>query len=131
MNVTGLNKKNYVKRSNRNVVIPWDDPYPNINATLSEDQQILLKSLNLIEAAKTMTEEMKKKQSNRVSSASTSKSIKFQGDDKDSTSSSGPSSILKSRSSTKLSGNVDHLNHSCLSLLTIDSIQIPSAIISF
>jgi len=52
MNLTDTNRKNAIRRNERNLVIPWDDPYPNINATLSEDQQIFLKNLNLIEAKK-------------------------------------------------------------------------------
>lgn len=52
MNVTSLTRKNHIKKSSRNIIIPWDDPYPNINATLTEEQQIFLKSLNLMEAAK-------------------------------------------------------------------------------
>lgn len=55
---------------------------------------------------KELKEEIKKKHSenqNRVSSASTGKSIKFNDIDKDN-SSSGLSSILKSRPSTRMSG---------------------------
>ena len=50
MSLTEVNKKNYIRRSDRNLVIPWDDPYPNINAVLTEEQQIFLKTLNIIEA---------------------------------------------------------------------------------
>ena len=50
MSLTDVNKKNYIRRSDRNLVIPWDDPYPNINAVLTEEQQIFLKTLNIIEA---------------------------------------------------------------------------------
>ena len=50
MNLTDVTKKNSIKKNENNIVVPWDDPYPNITATLSEKQQIHLKSLNLIEA---------------------------------------------------------------------------------
>ena len=50
MNLTEVNKKNSIKRNERNIIVPWDDPYPNITATLSEEQQIHLKNLNLLEA---------------------------------------------------------------------------------
>lgn len=52
MNLTDVNRKNTIRKNERNLVIPWDDPYPNINATLTEDQQIFLKNLNLMEAKK-------------------------------------------------------------------------------
>ncbi len=52
MNLTETNRKNFIKRNERNIVIPWDDPYPNITATLTEEQQIYLKSLNIMEAKK-------------------------------------------------------------------------------
>ena len=50
MNLTDVTKKNSIKKNEHNIVVPWDDPYPNITATLSEKQQIHLKNLNLIEA---------------------------------------------------------------------------------
>jgi hypothetical protein len=50
MSLTDVTKKNSIKKNENNIVVPWDDPYPNITATLSEKQQIHLKSLNLIEA---------------------------------------------------------------------------------
>ena len=100
MSLTDVNRRGTIRRNERNLVIPWDDPYPNINATLTEDQQIFLKNLNLIEAKKELKEDLKKRAENRASSASTNKSIKF--NDKDS--SSGLSSILKSRPSTRMSG---------------------------
>ncbi len=52
MNLTDTNRRNTIRKNDRNLVIPWDDPYPNINAILSEDQQIFLKNLNLMEAKK-------------------------------------------------------------------------------
>lgn len=52
MNLTDVNKKNIIRRSDKNIIIPWDDPYPNITATLSEQQQIFLKTLNLLDAQK-------------------------------------------------------------------------------
>ena len=53
MNLTEVTKKNFVQRNdNQNYVIPWDDPYPNIQATLSEEKQIVLKSLNILDAKK-------------------------------------------------------------------------------
>ena len=99
MNLTDVNKRNYIKRNDKNEIIPWDDPYPNISATLSEEQQILLKSLKILDDKK----EFDEKKNARMSSASTTKSIKFQENEVDSPS---PSSILKSRSSTKLSGRL-------------------------
>jgi hypothetical protein len=30
-------------------VIPWDDPYPNINSTLSEENQLKLKTMTIAE----------------------------------------------------------------------------------
>lgn len=50
MNLTEVNKKNYIKQNEQNIIIPWDDPYPNITATLSEEQQKFLINLNLIDA---------------------------------------------------------------------------------
>lgn len=52
MNLTEVNKRNSIRRNEQNVIIPWDDPYPNISATLSEEQQIFLKNLNILEAKK-------------------------------------------------------------------------------
>lgn len=52
MNLTDVNKKNIIRRSDKNIILPWDDPYPNISATLSEQQQIFLKTLNLLDAQK-------------------------------------------------------------------------------
>lgn len=52
MNLTDVNKRNMIKKNAHNVIIPWDDPYPNISSTLSEEQQLFLKTLNLIEAKK-------------------------------------------------------------------------------
>lgn len=105
MNLTDVSKKNFIRKSSRNLTIPWDDPYPNIGATLSEEQQMFLQNLNKIEAKRGSEENNKKR--NASSASSTTKSIKFQDElaseslNKDS---SIPSSILKSRSSTKLSG---------------------------
>ena len=108
MNLTDVNQKSYIRKPNQNTVIPWDDPYPNISQTLSEEQQVLLKSLNLLEKKELSNLELKKKKENRISSASTNRSIKFHDElssdsllNKDT---SIPSSILKSRPSTKLSG---------------------------
>jgi hypothetical protein len=134
MNLTDVTKKNSIKKNEHNIVVPWDDPYPNITATLSEKQQIHLKNLNLIEAQgrkyiffryklklkvnfvhfrfKEINEELKKHKANtkdRISSASTTRSIKFNDEINDSDPKNElptPSSILKSRSSTKLSGNL-------------------------
>ena len=50
MSLTDVTKKNSIKKNENNIVVPWDDPYPNITATLREKQQIHLKSFNLIEA---------------------------------------------------------------------------------
>ncbi len=50
MNLTDVSRKNTIRKTERNLVIPWDDPYPNITSTLSEEQQVFLKNLNLIEA---------------------------------------------------------------------------------
>ena len=102
MNLTETNKRNLIKKTDKNVVIPWDDPYPNINSILNEEQQLFLKNLNTVENRKEQTEEAKKAR-NRISSASTNKSIKF-SDHSNDTKDSSLSSILKSRSSTKLSG---------------------------
>ncbi|RNA34737.1 Sperm-associated antigen 17 [Brachionus plicatilis] len=106
MNITDVNKKSFIKKANQASAIPWDDPYPNISETLSEEQQFMLKSLNLLEKRELSNLDLKKKKENRVSSASTNRSIKFQDEvssdnNKDF---SPPSSILKSRPSTKLSG---------------------------
>lgn len=107
MNITDVGKKSFVKKANQTSVIPWDDPYPNISETLSEEQQFLLKSLNLLEKRELSNLELKKKRENRISSASTNRSIKFQDEVNDSNKDfSPPSSILKSRPSTKLSGNL-------------------------
>jgi hypothetical protein len=136
MNLTDVNRRAYIKRSNKNIIIPWDDPYPNIVSTLNEKQQILLKSLNVLDAKgiliktvnnfrialtdysiiisffcfKESNAELARRRSTRVSSGSTTKSIKFQqeGEQNDEESSnrdstSALSGILKSRSSTKLS----------------------------
>ncbi|CAF0878303.1 unnamed protein product [Brachionus calyciflorus] len=107
MNLTETNRKSFVKKSNQNSVIPWDDQYPNISETLSEEQQVMLKSLNLMEKKEMSNSDLKKKKEIRVSSASTNRSIKFQDEvNSESTAnkeSSVPSSILKSRPSTKLS----------------------------
>jgi hypothetical protein len=35
-----------VVTKNEYTVIPWDDPYPNINSTLSQDKQVQIKTLN-------------------------------------------------------------------------------------
>jgi hypothetical protein len=101
MNTHEVNKKNYIVKTGSNDVIPWDDPYPNISATLSLEKQIVVKSLNILDAKK----EFDEKKMNRISSgSSTSKSIKFQeADDSNVVDSPLPPSILKSRSS-KLSG---------------------------
>lgn len=105
-------KRNYVKQADKNQLIPWDDPYPNISATLSEEQQLVLKTLNTLDAKREFEEEMKKRRqqapNERVTSASTTKSIKFQDNEFMSESlnrgvDNGRSSILKSRSS-KMSG---------------------------
>jgi hypothetical protein len=98
MNLTDVNKKNYIEKSDQNLVIPWDDPYPNISATLSENKQIVLKSLNIIDAKKEF------EQKKRITSSSTSRSAKTieGGLERD----SSPSSIMKSRSSTKMSGKL-------------------------
>lgn len=107
MNFTDISgKRNYIKKAEKNVVIPWDDPYPNISETLTEEQQLLLKILNNLATKKEI--EKQQKQSERApSSSSTTKSIKFLEND-DSVNRSNfetqPSGILKSRSSTKLSG---------------------------
>ena len=100
-------KRNYVRIADRNLIIPWDDPYPNISETLSEEQQLLLKTLNTLEAKR----DKHNRQIERAASASsTTKSIKFQDNEFVSESAANlkenlPSSgILKSRSSTKLSG---------------------------
>lgn len=105
MNLTETNKRNQIKKTDKNIVIPWDDPYPNINSILNEEQQLFLKNLNTIENRKEQTNEEAKKARNRISSASTNKSIKF-SDPSNDTKDSSLSSILKSRSSTKLSGIV-------------------------
>ncbi len=52
MNLTDVNKRNLIKRNSQNVLIPWDDPYPNISSTLTEEQQLFLKTLNIIDAKK-------------------------------------------------------------------------------
>jgi hypothetical protein len=52
MNLTDVGKKNLIKRCDQNLIIPWDDPYPHISETLSENQQLTLKNLNLLEAKK-------------------------------------------------------------------------------
>ncbi len=104
MSLTDVNKKNFVEKSYPNLIIPWDDPYPNISATLSENKQIVLKSLTIIDAKKDFEEKK------RISSSSTTRSGKQNeataGDARDST----PSSIMKSRSSTKMSGNCCFVN---------------------
>ena len=105
MNLTDTNKRSTVRKTDKNIVIPWDDPYPNINTILNEEQQLLLKNLNTADAKKESEEA--KKTRNRISSASTTKSIKFSSDpnnSNDPSKDSSLSSILKSRSSTKLSG---------------------------
>ena len=104
MSISGVGKKNFVKKATQNLVIPWDDPYPNISETLSEEQQLMLKSLNLLEKKELSNLELKKKKENRISSASTNRSIKFQDEVDSNKDFSPPSSILKSRPSTKLSG---------------------------
>lgn len=109
MNLTDVTaRRNYIKKAEKNIVIPWDDPYPNISDTLSEEQQLLIKTLrNLV------SQEMKNyhKQMERApSSSSTNKSIKFLDNElicdngNRPNSEVQPSGILKSRSSTKLSG---------------------------
>lgn len=109
MNLTDTNRRNTIRHSDKNIVIPWDDPYPNINSILNEDQQALLKNLNQMDAKKEHKEQSEeaKKARNRISSASTTKSIKFSdanGNSSENNKDSSLSSILKSRSSTKLSG---------------------------
>lgn len=110
MSLTDItDKRNYVRKAVQNVVIPWDDPYPNISETLSEEQMLLLKTLNQLANKKEM-EKHQKQTERAASSTSTTKSIKFQ--DNEFINDSGnrgnfdgqPSGILKSRSSTKLSG---------------------------
>lgn len=110
--VSAGSKRNQVRLTSvneaANQIIPWDDPYPNISETLSEEQQLLLKTLNTLEAKR----DMERQQLQRATSASssTNKSIKFQ--DELASDSKGvdnlPSGILKSRSSTKLSGKCQH-----------------------
>ena len=122
MSLTDVDKKNYVVKSNQNEAIPWDDPYPNIAATLSQEKQIVVKSLNFIDAKKEFDE--KKSNINRMSSSqssrSASKSFKFQDANiansespvtATTAESPQPSSILKSRPSTKLSGKFFFLRH--------------------
>lgn len=107
MNFTDISgKRNYIKKAEKNVVIPWDDPYPNISETLTEEQQLLLKILNNL-ATKKEIEKQQKQAERAPSSSSTTKSIKFiENDDSANRSNfeTQPSGILKSRSSTKLSG---------------------------
>lgn len=55
MNLTEVSKRNLIRKNEQNVIIPWDDPYPNISEILSEEQQIFLKNLNVLEAKKGMT----------------------------------------------------------------------------
>lgn len=100
MNLTDTNRRNAIKKTDANLIIPWDDPYPNINLILNEEQQLNIKNLNTVDLKK--DEEETKKMRNRISSASTTKSIKFS--DADTGKDSSLSGILKSRSSTKLSG---------------------------
>lgn len=52
MNLTDVDatRKNYVKKADSDLLIPWDDPYPNISAALSEEKQLILKTLNSIDA---------------------------------------------------------------------------------
>lgn len=101
-------KRNYVRIADRNLIIPWDDPYPNISETLSEEQQLLLKTLNTLEAKREIDKQRRIERA--PSASSTTKSIKFQDNEFASDSAANlkenlPSSgILKSRSSTKLSG---------------------------
>ena len=46
MNLSETTRRNVIKRAAQNVIIPWDDPYPSISSTLSEEQQLFLKTLN-------------------------------------------------------------------------------------
>lgn len=111
MNLTDVapGKRNYVKQAERNLIIPWDDPYPNISETLSEEQQLLLKTLNTLEAKREVERQHRQATERAASVSSTTKSIRFQDEF---ASDSGNrqnydtlhSGILKSRSSTKLSG---------------------------
>ncbi len=119
MNLTDVTpKRNYIRAAEKNLIIPWDDPYPNISETLSEEQQLVLKTLNTIEAKRELERQQQQLQQQRTertasASSTTNKSIKFQDDADEAALSASrnnlndnvPSSILKSRSSTKLSGS--------------------------
>lgn len=103
MNLTSVDENDNVVKKNEYTIIPWDDPYPNINTTLSLQKQIEIKQLAI---------EAQRKRNLRQSSAGSSrshKSIKFiESSQFDSQRDNWgvPSGILKSRSSTKMSGKL-------------------------
>jgi hypothetical protein len=103
MNLTLVDEKDNIIKKNEYTIIPWDDPYPNINTTLSEQQQMQIKQLAI---------EAQRKRNIRQSSAGSSrsqKSIKFLDSsqfDSQQDNWGVPSGILKSRSSTKMSGKL-------------------------
>jgi hypothetical protein len=97
MNLTDVDKKNCIERSGQNLVIPWDDPYPNISATLSESKQIVLKSLNIIDAKKEFDDKKRRLSS---SGGSSSRLNEIGAGERG----SSPLSIMRSRPSTKMSG---------------------------
>lgn len=49
MNLTETDGKDNIILNDEYMVIPWDDPYPNINSTLSAEKQLEIKTLNLMD----------------------------------------------------------------------------------
>jgi hypothetical protein len=49
MHLTATDENGKIIVQDEYMVIPWDDPYPNINSTLSEEKQLHLKTMNMAE----------------------------------------------------------------------------------
>ena len=55
MNLTEADENGNIIINDEYSVIPWDDPYPNINSALSEEKQLKLKTMAIAESRGKLT----------------------------------------------------------------------------